>query len=76
MNGARAKASAVTLQIKCENETRKVQTQPQDVHACWIIRITGQGFLHLCVHPIFSDITLQIITTQQMPVPNNSEKPP
>lgn len=32
MKGTRAEASAVTLQIKCETETRKVQAGPQNVH--------------------------------------------
>lgn len=33
------------------------------------------GFLHLCLHLIFSHMTQEIITTQQMPIPANSEKP-
>lgn len=33
------------------------------------------GFLHLSLHLIFSHMTQEIITTQQMPIPANSEKP-
>lgn len=32
--------------------------------------------LHLCVRGLFAGITSEIIAAQQMPAPNNSEKPP